>query len=65
MWLFVLFVVIVISLEFPYIWLIVPVCLLLYWMFDPSDLDEEERKRKRQKRLDECRKRRYGNNRRF
>lgn len=50
---------------FPYLWVIVPIAMLVLYILNPFDYDEDIEKYKRQKRLDECRKRRYGNKRRF
>jgi hypothetical protein len=50
---------------FPYLWVIVPIAMLVLYILNPFDYNEDIEKYKRQKRLDECRKRRYGNKRRF
>ena len=50
---------------FPYLWVIVPIAMLVLYILNPFDYNEDVEKYKRQKRLDECRKRRYGNKRRF
>lgn len=50
---------------FPYLWVIVPIAMLVLYILNPFDYNQDIEKYKRQKRLDECRKRRYGNKRRF
>ena len=53
-----LLILVVVTCIFPYIWIIIPICLLIlpFTTYDKFVNDDEKRK----KRLEKCRKRRYG-----
>ena len=45
---------------FPYIWIIVPIAMVVGYYIQCLFIDEDYEKYKREKRLEECRRRRYG-----
>ena len=56
----ILFILVLATIIFPSLWIIIPLGLIFIFPLFNTDYDEEIREYKRKKRLEECRRRRYG-----